>query len=130
MENQPLERLVSFEAGSEQTMDVTPLEGNLYRLEVTPVFVEQQLFLGDIIEAETQEDGVLSFRRLVTPSPWCHWQWFLSRATVESPAFEALKEAIEEQGGKWEQVFGGLFFVHLPKESRFDPEAAWHNLRY
>ena len=129
MNNQPVERLVSFERGCTQSVDVTPLEGNLYRLEETPVFIEQQLFLGDVIEAETHEDGVLYFHRMITPSPWLHWQWLLSRVTVESPAFATLKEAIEEQGGKWEQVFDGLFFVHLPKESRFDPETALQKLR-
>ncbi len=58
--------------------------------------------IGDVIEAETQENGVLYFRRLVTPSSWLHWQWLLSKVTVESPTFATLKAAIEEQGGKWE----------------------------
>jgi len=35
--------------------------------------VDQELFLGDVIEAETQQNGELFFRRLVTPSPWHYW---------------------------------------------------------
>ena len=31
--------------------------GGLYRLEWTPLLVEQELFLRDVIEAETQENG-------------------------------------------------------------------------
>jgi hypothetical protein len=57
MENQSVERWISFAAESKQTMVVTPLGGNLYRLEWTPLLVEQELFLRDVIEAETQENG-------------------------------------------------------------------------
>jgi len=35
---------------------LTSLGGDLYRLEWTPLLVEQELFPGDVIEAETQEN--------------------------------------------------------------------------
>jgi hypothetical protein len=38
MENQPLERWISFVAGSKQTLTVTALGGDLYRLEWTPLW--------------------------------------------------------------------------------------------
>ncbi len=117
-----LERWISFAEGSKQTLVVTPLGGDLYRLEWTPLLVDQELFLGDVIEAETQENGELSFRRLVTPSPWHHWQWILSKDVVESPIFEALTATIEKQGGKWERYLGGIILFHLPPEASLDPQ--------
>jgi|SRR5579883_1088800 hypothetical protein len=122
MENQSVERWISFEAGSKQTIVVTPLGGDLYRLEWTPLLVDQELFLGDVIEAETLANGELSFRRLVTPSPWHHWQWILSKEVIESLAFEALKSTIEKQGGKWERYLGGIILIHLPPGTPLDPQ--------
>lgn len=122
MENQSVERWISFEAGSKQTLALTPLGGDLYRLEWTPLLLEQEVFLGDVIEAETQENGELAFRRLVTPSSWHHWQWILRQEIIESPAFEALQGTIEKQGGKWERYLGGIILIHLPPGVPLDPQ--------
>lgn len=113
----------AFEEDCQETLYVTPLGENLYRLEETPVLVEQEIYLGDIIEAEVRDDGVLRFRRLVVASPWHHWSWFLAQIVIESSDFDGFTAMIEEQGGKWERIFGGLFIVHLPPESALDPEA-------
>lgn len=116
---------LSFEEGSEGGIEyVTPLEKNLYRLDATPVFVDVEVSFGDIIEAEVQANGVLRFRRVAVRSPWHHWSWVLSKDTVESAPFQAFQQAIETYGGVWERVFGGVFFVHLPPDTDFDPDAA------
>ena len=122
MENQSVERWISFEAGSKQTLALIPLGDGLYRLEWTPLLVEQELFLGDVIEAETQENGELAFRRLVTPSSWHHWQWILSKEVIESPAFEALQGTIKKLGGEWERYLGGVILLHLPPGVPLDPQ--------
>lgn len=120
---------ISFEEGRVETSYVTPLGKNLYRLEVTPVLVEIEVSFGDIIEAEMQADGVLRFCRVATRSQWRHWDWLLSKNAVESAAFIALQQAIEEHGGAWERVFGGMFFIHLPPDTSFDPDSAWEQAK-
>jgi len=115
---------LSFEEGSVSTEYVTPLGKNLYRLEMTPVLVEVEVSFGDIIEAGMQPDGVLRFCRVAERSQWRHWDWLLSKDTIESAPFMAFLQAIEEHGGFWERVFGGVLFVHLPPDSDFDPASA------
>lgn len=117
-------RNIFFEEDIELVLRLTALGRNLYRLEQTPVWVDVQAFRGDIIEAEALDNGVLHFRRVVTPSLWSHWDRLLPQKVVESSAFAAFKEAIEAVGGVWEQYFGGIFLVHLPPGSPFDPEVA------
>lgn len=115
---------LSFEEGCDQTIDVTPLGNNLYRLETTPLFIEEKVSFGDIIEVDPQASGVLRFCRVVERSPWRHWDWLLAQDVVESAFFQALQHSIEAHGGLWEQTMGGIFFVHLPPDADFDPEAA------
>jgi len=44
----------------------------------------------------------------------------LPKNIIESQEFENLKKDVENEGGDWEIVFGGIFIVHLPKESSYD----------
>ena len=127
--NQIVQRF-KFEEGVDQTLSVIPLQENLYRLNVTPVFLDEQLAcFGDIIEAEKQEDGILQFRRVVERSTWQHWCWFLPKSIVESSVITTFKQLIEVQRGVWEQLFGGFFIVHLPEGSAFDPQVELEQLQ-
>jgi hypothetical protein len=114
---------LSFEEGCEETVYVTPLGNNLYRLDMTPLFVEVDVSFGDIIKAEMQTNGVLRFCRVAEHSQWRHWNWILSKDTLESAPFQAFQQAIEAHNGIWERVLGGIFFAHLPPDADFDPDA-------
>ncbi|MEO6888654.1 MAG: hypothetical protein ABI456_05700 [Ktedonobacteraceae bacterium] len=115
---------LSFEEGNVGIEYVTPLGENMFRLDATPILVDVEVAYGDIIEAELQANGVWRFCRVVTRSLWRHWDWMLGKDFVESPAFLAWQQAIEAHGGVWQHVFGGVFLVHLPPETDFDPELA------
>ncbi len=120
------------EEEGEETVDVIPLGANYYRLGSTLLTLgdekEVRLYSGDVIEAETQKNGVLRFCRVVERSRWHHWEWLLPREVIESSAFETFQRALVANGGEWEQVWGGLFFAHLPEGSAFDPEAEIKNV--
>src|SRR5260370_10305155 len=90
---------LSFEEGSEGREYVTPLEKNLYRLDATPMFVDVEVFFGDIIEAEVQANGVFRFRRVAMRSPWRHCSWVLFNDTVDTAPFHAFHQAIEAVRG-------------------------------
>jgi hypothetical protein len=115
---------LSFEAGCEETVSVTPLGDNLYRLDLPPFFVEMDLSVGDIIEVETQANGALHFCRIVARSGWRQWSWILRKDTFESAPFLAFQQAIKAQNGVWERVLGGVFVVYLPPDADFDPDTA------
>ena len=50
---------LSFEEGGHETVRVTPLDQNNYRLEATPFFQEEDqpmVYLGDVLEVEPRPD--------------------------------------------------------------------------
>lgn len=118
----PDARLIMFDDEMVLRVSLDPLKGNLYRLGTTPLTDDGGIYLGDVIEAEMQENEVLRFLRVVEASPLHHWSWFLSEKVIESAAFEAFRRAIERQGGIWERYFGGIFIVHLPPGASVDPQ--------
>ena len=118
----PDARLIMFDDEMVLRVSLEPLKGNLYRLGTTPLTDDGGIYLGDVIEASLQENGVLHFLRVVEASPLYHWSWFLPKKVVESAAFEAFRRAIEEQSGIWECYFGSTFIVHLPPGTSMDPQ--------
>jgi len=42
---------------------------------------------------------------------------------IDSAAFAGFTDAVERNRGIRERIMGGLFIVHLPEDSTFDPEA-------
>jgi hypothetical protein len=79
---------------------------------------------GDVIEAEPLPDGTHRLVRVVERSPMRHHSWIVPRIFYESAEFDAFGAAVEEAGGWWESVFGGMLWVHLPPENTFDAQAA------
>lgn len=116
------EMRLSFESGCEETVLGTPLGNNRYRLDLPPLFVEMELFFGDIIEVETQVNGAFRFCRVAERSGWRRWSWILRKDMLESAPFQAFQQAIEAHHGVWERVMGGIVVVHLPPDTNFDPD--------
>jgi hypothetical protein len=42
---------------------------------------------------------------------------------MESEGLRAMKARVTAAGGMWEQLFGGLVVVHVPRQSDLDPRA-------
>src|SRR5579859_6456397 len=113
---------MSFESGSQGTMAVVPLGNYQYRLAATPLvlFDIEDVYWGDIVEAEFHEDGCLYFRKIVERALLRHKEYILSHEVEESVAFASLLEEIEECGGGFEIVMGGGFRCHLPQDCSLD----------
>jgi hypothetical protein len=103
---------LSFQEGDNETLLVTPISRDLYRLEETSVFGE--ISYHDVIEAEPNTDGTLRFRRLVTPSGLITVSWILAKTLIESPALSLLLGKVIAVGGNWERLLGGCLILHLP----------------
>jgi hypothetical protein len=107
----PCEVRMSFQ-DDEETLLVTPMGPNLYRMEESSVLGEVSYH--DVIEAELQTDGTVRFLRVLTPSGLTTVSWILSQTLLESPALSALLEKVMAVGGNWERIFGGVLLLHLP----------------
>jgi hypothetical protein len=126
-------RTVVFEFDeAEEGLLVTPLGGDRYRLDETPIMLGPdpgipgegpQLWWGDTIEAEGLAAGSLRYRTTVARSPWRHWSWLLPREAIDSSGLSAFTELITKNGGLWERILQGILIVHLPEDSNLDPDA-------
>jgi hypothetical protein len=74
---QPCEVRMSFQDGDSETLLVTPLGPNLYRIEESSVLGEVSYH--DVIEADLQTDGTVRFLRVVTPSGLTTVSWILRK---------------------------------------------------
>ncbi len=107
---------------TQEELAVCSLPGSSFRLAETPVLASQPVFFGDIIDTTLLPDSSHRFDRVVAPAPFNHYSWFLSSKVSASHQLKAFAEEVESSGGHWEQIFGGLFHVHMPIESTFDGE--------
>lgn len=109
-----------------ETVTVTPVGGDRYRLEDTPVssFIEEMdVYYSDVIEATRDPGGSLRFRALVARSGLRMTDFIVSRDIIESDEFHTFADAVTAVGGYSERVFGGVLLVYVPDGSPFDPVA-------
>jgi hypothetical protein len=105
---------------SSESLSLTPLDKNLYRLEDTPVFFDG-VVMGDVIEVNVGFDNVLKFIKVVEKSNWQRFSWALSEEFIKSSFFQTYTQYVVCEGGQWELIFGGWLNVYVPKGSAVDP---------
>ena len=103
-----------------QTLWVTQLGPNRFRLEQTPFPSNLDAWLHDIIEATQKEDGTYLYRGLVEKSKWKMHDFEMMRTYPESAFMATLITAVEELGGICEDV-SGCFIAYVPSGCEFDP---------
>jgi hypothetical protein len=98
--------------GDTEELLVTPLGGDLYRLEESSLLGEARYH--DVIRAKRLDDGGLQFSAVETPSGLVMQSWILSEQIINTSDFQDILEQVMTSGGNWEQAFGGLLLVHTP----------------
>lgn len=104
-----------------EVLDVTPVAQDKYRIEETPIF-NPCITLGDIIRV-TEKQGISYYVETVQKSAYRRYAWLLSKEAAGSPEIRDMKQLVKENGGKWEQIFGGLLVIHMPKNTVIDTDA-------
>lgn len=114
-----VELYVLYSDGGRELLYVTPVGENLHRLEVTSIL--GHLRYGDTIEVGAPlADGSVPYRRIVKRSGLKTQCFILSQGALESPGICSLWERIRLLGGHCEGIAGGVFVVHLPRNSQLD----------
>jgi len=108
------EREIRTATGDSETLLLTPVGENLFRIEESS-FVTDAVYR-DVIRATETQDGALLFVEIAKRSPLVTNSWILSQELIQSDAVQAVLKRIMEQGGNWEQVFGGGLMVHTSPE--------------
>jgi hypothetical protein len=100
---------------------VTYLTANHYRLDETPLLIDDVKY-GDVVALERQPDGTFSFQSIIEPSAWRSHDYILSKAVIDSTAFQDLLSMVIAQGGHWEHWFGGCILIYLPPNAPCQPD--------
>ncbi|RUS48256.1 DUF4265 domain-containing protein [Cohnella sp. AR92] len=103
-----------------ESLTVTKIDRNLIRIEENPIFTDEVSY-GDIIRVKKIKD-VLFFQEIIEKSKLIRLSWILTKEQTESNQFGLLKERITDVEGRWEQVFGGIFVVNIPKHFKNEIE--------
>jgi len=103
-----------FDNGDSEELLLTPIDGDLYRLEESS-FVGEMRY-ADVIRASPRDRGGLLFLAIETRSNLVTQSWILSRTILESPGCTSLLNKIVAMGGAWERAFGGVLLVHTPQD--------------
>lgn len=103
-----------------EVLDVTRVAKDTYRIEETPIF-NPGIALGDIIRVNERE-GIAYYVETVKKSGLVRYAWLLSKEAAASGEIRSFTKRVTAHGGRWEQIFGGLLVIHLPKHSAVDAE--------
>ena len=107
-------KLLSARGGYEKLL-LTPLGGNLFRLENSSLLTGA--FYRDVIRATETECDALLFVEITERSSLVTSLWVLSPELIQSDAVQAILKQVKDVGGHWEHVLRGWLFVHTPPMS-------------
>lgn len=116
---------VIFEGWEEiehETIAVSEISPETFRLLETPITADPPVYLGDVIEARADAEGGYRFQRVIERSGFRVHNWMIPRVVAESSELAEYCEEVLRQGGQWERIFGGCLIVHLPVDALFDVE--------
>ena len=111
---------LSFADGITESIPLTHVEGNQYRVEFSSMLANPRVFYGDVIEINPTGENSADFVRIVKRSGFLVSCRLVGQKTVESPLFQGLLDKIMRLGGNYERAFGGVLIVHLPAAADFN----------
>ena len=76
----------------------------------------------DVIKAKRIDADTIRFVRVVEKSNWRTYSYSLQQRHTDSADLDMALAKIEENGAKWDQLFGGFLFVYVPPESDYNPD--------
>jgi hypothetical protein len=113
-ENNRARHRVLYENGDSETLAMTKVGPDLYRLEESS-FVGDAVY-GDVIQCKPTDDGSMLFEEIVERSKLVTQSGIFSREFLAMDRVRSILDSVMEAGGMWEQAFGGLLIVHTPAE--------------
>ncbi|NBD25398.1 DUF4265 domain-containing protein [Paenibacillus glycinis] len=104
------------EVGREiEVLDVTVIDNDILIMAENPIFSEHVSY-GDRIRVKVEKD-IYYYVETLQKSELVRHSWLLSKEVSESSEIEQIKEAISRMEGRYEQVFGGVLVINVPKDA-------------
>lgn len=120
-------KIKSAEAGSTETVWAEQVGTDTFKILENPVF-SCRLNYGTVVKV-VEDNGDLIVSKVVRASGYITRQFMLPKLS-NNELRENFGKPILEAGGYWEVVFGGVAFIHLPKNSKFDITKLFSELNY
>lgn len=98
----------------------TPLGSGDYRITATALSAPGRIRPGAVVHTRVNSEGNREIVALVSRSPYRSASALLGEQAVHSIELVELKARVIAAGGEWEQVFGGILIVHVPRDSGVD----------
>jgi hypothetical protein len=105
--------------GGSETVDAEQVDNDVFKLIENPI-MHCRINYGTLVKAHTDANGDLVLSKIVRASNFKTRQFFLSASLTETELRTKIGQPVLDAGGMWEVVFGGICFVHIPKDSGFD----------
>lgn len=90
-----------------------------FRLLENPVF-NCKINYGTTVKVIEDANGDLVMSKIIRASDYKTRLFMLSRSLNEMELRTKIGQPILDAGGMWEVVFGGIAFIHIPKDSSFN----------
>jgi hypothetical protein len=112
-------KIISGDNGGSETVAGEQIDSDTFKLIENPVF-NCRINYGTIVKAIQDLSGELVMSKIIRASDFRTRQFMLSASLIEIQLKTQIGQPILDAGGMWEVVFGGITFIHLPKNSTFD----------
>lgn len=106
--------LTDDEAIVVEEIEVRDLDGGLFEVLETPLFLSDKVLLGDVMRAVSDDTGTYILQEVVE-RPFRHFSRMIPGEYGESQAIHEFGDWIHAHGGRWEALMGGLLFLHFPR---------------
>jgi hypothetical protein len=122
-------KIISQDGLGTEAVYAEQVGADIYKLLENPIF-SCRINYGTTVKAIADENGELVLSKLVRASDYKTRQFLLSSSQKVSDVKDKILGEIEEAGGTWEVVMGGIVFVHIPKSSGFDLDQVFKECNY
>ena len=112
-------KIRSGDDGGSETVAAEQIDAETFKLVENPV-LNCRINYGTIIKVIQDLNGELVMSKIIRASDFRTRQFMLSASLNETQLRTQIGQPILDAGGMWEVVFGGIAFIHLPKNSTFD----------
>ena len=114
-------KIINIDDGSSETVYAEQIDSDTFKLLENPIF-NCRINYGTIVKVIQDSNGELVMSQIMGASDFETRKFFLSASLNEIQLRAKIGQPILDAGGMWEVVFGGIAFVHLPKNSNFNLE--------
>ena len=120
--------LTDDEAIAVEEIEVRELDGGLFEVLASPLFLSDEILLGDIMRAVPDDTGTYVLQEVVE-RPFRHSTRMIPGDYGDSQAIHEFGDWVHSHGGRWEALMGGLLFLHFPRGKKMPRVKAELRLR-